>query len=396
MKRHLLAGLLTLATLMVGCNSRDKSPRTPDIKPVPLNSFHKVWYADLGLGGAKATNTYVFDEVIIVYSSANNAHVVDRKSGALKFIHPLPRNAGDQHPPSVIGERIIYLATTALKVYSVKTGRLMREITDTEYAIRSGGSGMGQFFYFSANYPTGGRLVALDLEDKNNIPRWTLMVGSGMRSRPVHKDSITYFAGENGIVRAVNEQPASIWGLDDTPDGGFQAGGPVYADLAFDTGILYVASIDTKLYALQQASGQIKWRYYAGVPLYDKPEVTLDTVYLPVRGKGLVAISKNEGKDFREHKWVNAAAQQLLADDEKYAYVRLSDGRLAALDKANGKQLWTSNRRDFTTYGTNLKDGHIYATTPRGELLCIKAVTKVGVVGEIVMAEPEFMEVASR
>jgi outer membrane protein assembly factor BamB len=296
----------------------------------------------------------------------------------------------------VFGDRIIYPATSALKVYSAKNGRLLKDINNTEFAIRSGGAGQGQFYYVSADYPSGGRLVALDLERNDSLPRWSLMVGSPMRSQPVHKDSITYYAGENGIVRAVNEQPASIWGLDDTYDGGFKAGGPVYADLTIDSGIVYVASLDTKLYALQQASGQIKWRYYAGVRLDDKPEVSADTVYIMVRGKGLVAISKSEGKDFREPKWANAEALQFLADDAQHSYVRLKDGKIAALDKATGKKKWTSARKDFTTYGTNPKDGQIYLTTSRGELLCVKAVTKVGVVGEVVMSEPAPMEIAAR
>ena len=117
MKQHLLVGLLTLSAFMGGCASKDKGPKTAEIKPVPVNSFNKTWYADLGLKGAKAQNVYVFDELIIVYASDNTAHVVDRKTGTLKFIHLLPRDAGQQHAPSVFGDRIVYPATSALKVY---------------------------------------------------------------------------------------------------------------------------------------------------------------------------------------------------------------------------------------------------------------------------------------
>jgi outer membrane protein assembly factor BamB len=387
-RQHLLVGLLTLAALAGGCANGDKDSKTPDIKPVPINSFHRSWRTELGMGNARPTNVYVFDTHIIVYSTANNAHVVERSSGALKWIHPLPQNAGEQHAPSVFDDRIVYPATSALKVYSSKDGKLQRDL-QVDFAIHSGGTGMGQFYYVSANYPNGGRLVALDLERTDSLPRWEVMTVAPMRSAPVTAGSITYFAAEDGVVRAVNEQRASIWGLDDTPDGGFKAGGPIFADLTVDTsgGTVYVASMDTKLYALAQGSGLIKWRYYAGVPLYDKPDVTSDTVYQQVRGRGLVAINKTEGKDFREPRWVNGNVVKFLADDDKHTFVLTGDGAITALDKTNGQVKWKSSRRDFVSYGTNTKDGQIYAVTHGGELWCIKPVTKVGVVGEIVMIE---------
>jgi outer membrane protein assembly factor BamB len=228
----------------------------------------------------------------------------------------------------------------------------------------------------------------MDLERNESLPRWEVMTVSPMRSAPVHANSITYFASENGTVRAVNEQRASIWGLEDTPDGGFKCGGPVYADLATDGGLVYVASMDTKLYALTQASGKIKWQYFAsGIPLQDKPDITSDTVYQKVRGKGLVAISKAEGKDFREARWTNAETEKFLADDDKHTYVLTRDGLITALDKTSGKPMWTSKSKDFVAFGTNPKDGQIYAVNKWGQLLCIKAVTKVGVVGEVVMSD---------
>jgi outer membrane protein assembly factor BamB len=395
-KRHLLAGILTLSALSAGCATQDKAPKTGPVQPVPVNTFQKAWYTDLGLGSATATNVYVFDNYVIIYGSDNTAHVVDRQSGSLKWIHQLPKNAGDQHTPSVFGDRIVYPATSALKVYSTKTGRLLKDMSVT-YAISAGGAGMGQFYYVAANYPNGGRLVALDLDRAESLPRWEVMTVAPMRSTPIHLNSITFFASEGGAVRAVNEQRASVWGLSDTLDGGFKCGGPVYADLAADNAYLYVASMDTKLYCLAQSSGKIKWQFYAwGIPLQDKPDVTSDTVYQKVRGKGLVAISKAEGKDFRDARWTNAETDKFLADDDKHTYVLSRDGRITALDKATGKAQWNSKSKDFVAFGTNLKDGSIYAVNKWGQLVCIKAVTKVGVVGEVVMDDSRPLEVASR
>ena len=61
--------------------------------------------------------------------------------------------------------------------------------------------------------------------------------------------------------------------------------------------------------------------------------------------------------------------------------------RIAAHDKRTGEVRFTSQRSDFTVFGTNLvkEDGIVYAATKRGRVIAVRPVLKPGTVGEVVM-----------
>ncbi len=395
MKQHLWIGLLSVATLVTGCASKSAPPPAIDFHPVAVNNFAKTWTVNLGLAkGAKANNVYVFDNLIIVYANDSTAHVVNRQSGELKYIHSLPTHSGDLHAPSVIQDRIVYPATSTIKVYSVKTGALQNEI-DVPYAIRTGGTGNGQSYYVSADFPNGGRLVAIDLTTRTSISRWEVMTVASMRAAPVLYGGIIYAAAEDGKVYAITEARGGVWALDETYEGAFRTGGAILGDVRVDETAIYVASLDSKLVALNRSTGAIIWQYISGVPLEHGAVSTNDTVYIYIKGQGLTAISKLTGDYIRKPRWSKPNAEKFLADDDKYAYVLLSSGQVAAIDKATGDQKFLSTRNDLTNFGVNTKDGLVYATDNAGNLLQVKPVVKQGVVGELVM-EVQPLEIASR
>jgi outer membrane protein assembly factor BamB len=165
----------------------------------------------------------------------------------------------------------------------------------------------------------------------------------------------------------------------------FQTYGPVTAALRADDFGVYVPSTDSKFYCLDKTQGRVKWQYFAGSSLRDDPEVTATMVYLPVLGRGIVAIDKLNGPAIREPRWICKDAKQLVSEDEKYAYFARADNIVIAIDKQTGEQRFTSKRNDLVAFATNTKDGIIYAGTKTGELIAITPVLKPGNVGEIAM-----------
>jgi hypothetical protein len=115
--------------------------------------------------------------------------------------------------------------------------------------------------------------------------------------------------------------------------------------------------------------------------------VTAQTVYLPVPGKGLVALAKTEGKFFREPLWINGQATRLLAEDATFAYVRLRGNALAALDRKTGEVAFRSDRTDIDFFASNNRDGLIYSATKDGRVVAIRPVLRGGTFGELVSAE---------
>src|SRR5262249_669712 len=152
---------------------------------------------------------------------------------------------------------------------------------------------------------------------------------------------------EDGKVRAANLNGSAAWPLEGSL---FQAGGAIVADLKIDDLALYVASMDSKLYALDRSSPKIRWQYFAGAPLRESPVGTANSVYHVVPNVGVVALDKTEGKYNREPKWIARGAKRFVSESDKYAFVVSGDNHLVAYEKATGEPKFKSKRTDLVAF----------------------------------------------
>jgi outer membrane protein assembly factor BamB len=235
------------------------------------------------------------------------------------------------------------------------------------------------------DYPGGERLAKVDFTKAFGKTIWELLTFGGISAAPAVMEDAIYAGTEDARVFAVSPDRQPIWS---TEGNIFRTEGPIVADLKSDDTGVYVACTDSKLYCIDRASGRLKWQYFAGTPLRTQPVVTADAVYQFVPGKGLVAIDKATGKDFREPRWVAPAAGRFLSQDDNNVYVRSAEGNVAALDRKTGEPRFKSRRSDITVFAwPNTKDSMIYGATPRGEVIAIKPVTTPGTMGQVVMNE---------
>ena len=125
------------------------------------------------------------------------------------------------------------------------------------------------------------------------------------------------------------------------------------------------------------------------MPLHQSPELTAGFVYIFVPGKGICAINRLEGPMDRSASWAVADAEQFLAEDDKYAYLKSTENRILAVEKATGQVKFVSRRTDLATYVSNPvndpKGATVYASTKRGLIMAIVPVLRPGVVGELVL-----------
>lgn len=398
------AGLLALAS--GGCTSTPEEPNTPG--PLPVHSFARDWGATIELKKDKIRTLYLEDELLFVTTEGNTVHVMNADSGQLLHIDPVMPGGVPIRRPLVLPETIVYPTNATLEIFDRKTGRKARSI-DLERATRSAAVGDGTHIYIGLDYPGSGRLAAIDLTRRFSHIAWELMTFGGVSATPALFQNVIFIASEDGRVYAVTEERQGVWLLENSA---FRTGGKIVADLRADDYALYVASTDGKLYALERATGKIKWQYYAGTPLLQPPVILGNTVYQYVLGTGLVAIDKTEGKYNREPKWVNKDAVAFLSQDDKYVYVRgvaappvgasAADGedeaseedsdpslRIVALDKQTGKAVFASRRDDLTIFATNTKDSTIYAAAADGRVLAVRPVLKPGAIGQIVLVTEE-------
>jgi outer membrane protein assembly factor BamB len=308
--------------------------------------------------------------------------VVGKASGKLEAIHQI-ESIGEVLAPVTNGKRVAYPVSTYVEVFELD-GKPVRKI-QIDSAVQSPATLSDRLGFIAVSGENGGRMRAVDPSRKYDTPYWELMVFGTVMSAPVFFDQALFFATNTGRVYAVNEEKQPIWPIDNR----FFQAGPVQADLTADEYGLYVASTDTKLTCINRSTGRVRWEYFAGEPLYTKPMATAETVYISVRNTGLAAINKTEGDRIRQAKWVSRESTTFLAEDAKYAYVRLRGNALGALDRSTGAVAFRSAPSDLDFFVPNTgKDALIFAATKSGQIMAIRPVTKPGTVGELMFTTP--------
>ncbi|MGH7214461.1 MAG: PQQ-binding-like beta-propeller repeat protein [Tepidisphaeraceae bacterium] len=375
------AGAALIALGVAGCNHHDAgSPqRSGQAVALEAKSFGRYWEADLGLKGSRVNEMHLRDDLVFVYTDDNVSHVLQRSGGQVAHIDPV-RSGGDLRGPVVLKDAIVYPTNTTLAIYDPRGSK--RRTLDMSAALRSGAVGVNDNVYFGIDDPGGGRLVQVDLNRAHEPAAWRLQTRGGVSATPALHDDIVYAGSEDGSVYAVNEDRSAVWPLE---NGVFRTGGRIVADLKADDYAVYVASGDSKLYALHRISGKVRWQYFAGRALTVSPQLSPDFVYQFVPGQGIVAINKTEGEYNRQPAWTFRDATQFLASDEQYAYLAGKDRRIVAIEKKTGKPAFTSQRK-FDHFVSNAKgDGIIYAATNGGQVVAIKPVLVGGQTGEVVL-----------
>jgi hypothetical protein len=353
-------------------------PATVEVKEVPAQSFVKQWSIDLGSASpVEVESIHVSGDYLFVIGKNRLSYVILKETGKLVTVHAIAE-LGEILPPFTNGKVFAYPVSTSVEVFGLD-GKSTRTV-DLKSAVRSTGVYSDDTVFIGVTAQNGGRVRGVDPTRTYDTPKWEVMTFGALLAAPAYYDQTAFFATESGRVYALNDNGQGVWPL----TGGYLQVGSVLADLSADSFGLYVASTDTRLIAVNRESGRIIWQYFAGQPLYEQPVPTTETVYLPVRQQGLVALPKLEGDFSRKPKWISREATQFLAEDDRYAYVRLRGNAIGAVRKDSGSVVFRSPGTKLTHFVSNpTAGGLVLGATDDGKVVGIRPVTKPGTVGEL-------------
>ena len=412
-----LAAALALAPtaggLVGGCATAAdgrKQPRAA-VAPteLPAGSFARTWEVNLDLAkGNRVTGLYRVGDGLVVYTADNLVYGLT-PGGSTRFVRQVGRPTSDLLPPvstavladdavegstaaspgsaeaaerAARGARLVFPTASTFEVYT-PAGTFEKSVA-SEYPLGGAPAAGSGLVYIGASSRGGGRLVAFDLGRAYANERWAYQAGT-IRGRPAFLRGVVYFATTAGSVYALNGDRSTPWsGL---PNGAFQADRSVAADLAVDDYAVYVASTDSKLYALDRGTGKVRWQYFAQAPLMDAPVVTADSVYQAVPGEGMVKLAKESGVvgiEYREPLWTAKGVTQVVAFGGGNVYGVGSGGRIVAIDDATGEVKFASESGGFDDFAYDDAGATIYAATRAGRIVAVRPVTAPGDVGVLV------------
>ena len=136
--------------------------------------------------------------------------------------------------------------------------------------------------------------------------------------------------------------PSQMWKF---PTGSFVYSSPAVAD-----GLVFVASYDTNVYAIDEYSGQQKWAFYTGSVLFSSPAIANGVVYVGSRNGGIMyALDEQTGSEIWGRGYLNyfIASSPVVADGKVFYSSWCSsscfqNGQFVARDAATGAVVWAN------------------------------------------------------
>lgn len=178
----------------------------------------------------------------------------------------------------------------------------------------------------------------------------------------------------------------------------FPTGAPIVGSPVVDGGVVFVASLDTHLYALDEETGREVWKFKSRLPIASTPAVTAEAVYFVSSTGALAALDRTNGQP----KWVFAAeyerrfeaknlhgyppAQQTIPDawdlftsspavSGGLVYFGAGDGGIYAVDAANGILQWKYATGDVVHASPAVANGTVFVGSWDSRLYALDAVS---------------------
>jgi outer membrane protein assembly factor BamB len=193
-------------------------------------------------------------------------------------------------------------------------------------------------------------------------------------SSPVVWNGAVYFGSGDGNIYALDAATGALrWS--------FKTGDVVHASPAIAAGVLFIGSSDSYFYALDAASGKEKWRFKTGDDLDTHNQVGIQSsaavldgiVYFGCRDSNLYALDAATG----EKKWAFSTKGAWVITspavrDGKVYFATSDSGLFYAMDAKTGAVLFSLNFHGWTTFSSPAVAGDmLYVGSASGKLNAI-------------------------
>jgi eukaryotic-like serine/threonine-protein kinase len=236
---------------------------------------------------------------------------------------------------------------------------------------------------------TDGKVYAIDRDA--GAQRWTFATNGPVNSSPAYADGVVFAGSLDGNFYAIDAATgAKKWSFATRGERRFTAPGihgaiprtermpdPFDVFLSSPTVVgstVYFGSGDNNVYALDVATGALKWKFATGDVVHASPAVVDGTVYIGSWDRNLYALDAATGKerwryqtgnDTTIYNQIGIASSAAVANGVVYFGCR--DGHFYALDARTGYLKWThDNHMGWVIASPAVRDGQVYFPTSDG------------------------------
>jgi len=253
----------------------------------------------------------------------------------------------------------------------------------------------GMVFFGSADH----NLYAVDRE--TGAQKWKFSSGSRIASSPAVANQMVYFLSYDSNFYAVDETTGQLkWKFKTGGERRFAARHIHGAEPAAETmpdpfdfflssaavwnGSIYFGSSDGNIYALDAATGNLKWKFKTGDVVHASPAIAGGTVFVGSWDSYFYAIDAATGKEkwrFKtgeDHDTYNQVGiQSSAAIGDGMVYFGCRDSNFYALEQQTGAEKWKfNNKGSWVIASPAVREGKVYfATSDSGKFYAADAKT---------------------
>lgn len=191
-------------------------------------------------------------------------------------------------------------------------------------------------------------------------------------STPAVASGLVYVGTYNGKIYALNAATGALrWVF---PREGYETIGAIVGDLLAVDNTIYVNSSNGKVYALDAPTGDLKWESATGGKIWTSPTVSGGVVYVTSYDGNVYALSRQNGSQLWKFKSSAAISSSPIVSEEN-VFFGTFDRHLYAISKIDGQEKWKFEGGNWFWSNPLVKDDVVYAGCLDHKIYALEAKT---------------------
>lgn len=363
---------LTVMSLGLGAAQAQRADMTgfDDEEALRRQNLVRQWYLQIQPLGQreKVSSLKVLDDLLMVQTDKGQIHSLDAETGRVHWNVVIGEGNSETYPPAITPKFVYVVSADTLAALDRETGGIVwtRELPGL---ATSGPGANDDYVYVQLS---DHRIYAVAVKDEFQRKytarpvAWYLQADGALENPPiVLKDRLALMTSA-GTLYALPLDSRKLFYR-------FFTRSRNSAPLATLGSLLYVATTDYDLFAIDLKTGRLKWRFPSGFPIHSKPIPFVDDVYVTPTGAGLYALSNENGRA----QWYNPHAKRLIAVSQSHVYAADRINRFMILSRKEGNELASWLAPAFKISTDNQFTDRIYMSTEDGLVVCLRETENV-------------------
>lgn len=323
---RMLRGMLWTALAICGCATMGEAAVMIPQSVAARYGLTRAWYAQVGSLRATGSIAHVSLNrgLLLVQSTSSMINALDAETGRVLWSTQVGPANHQSTEPAANEKFVVVVNGSVLYVLDRDTGHILWQ----RQLAGGPGSGPGVSLTHAFVPMTTGLVQGFDLEKGVKQFPWVYKSAGRVLTPPMATGQTVSWTTEKGYFYVADSAGAGIRYRLETRDS-------IHARPGYWTPNLYAGSTDGYLYAVNESTGKIEWRYSVGDAIYTSPVAIENKVFIVSETSGMFCLDAKAA----DLLWNAPKITQFVAASPSRVYACDQLGRLAVLDAKRGTSL---------------------------------------------------------